>query len=84
MSKPAHANGADQVWKFSQAWVSIAMLCWFLIVGLVFGMMLPAEKKAAAGDKGAEKIISAVGGVLHLLLVIVLVMMVFKPGFKFS
>jgi uncharacterized membrane protein len=81
MSKPAHAANADAVWEFSQAWVSIALLCWFLMLGLLFGMMLPAEKKAAAGDEGAEKIISAVGGVLHLLLAVVLVMMIWKPGF---
>jgi uncharacterized membrane protein len=78
MSKPA--GGDVAAWKFSQPWVSVAMLCWFLMLGLVFGVMGPAEKKAHAGDEGAEKIISAVGGVLHLLLVVVLAMMIFKPG----
>jgi uncharacterized membrane protein len=80
MSKPAHASGGPAAWKFSQPWVSVALLCWLIMVGLVFGLMAPAEKKAHAGDVGAEKIISAVGGVLHLLLVVVLVMMIFKPG----
>lgn len=79
MSKPGGAGEA--AWKFSQPWVSVAMLCWFIMVGLVFAVMAPAEKRAATGDEGAEKIISAVGGGLHLLLLVVLVMMIFKPGF---
>lgn len=78
MSKPKGA--AEAAWKFSQPWVSVAMLCWFIMLGLVFAVMAPAEKKAAAGDEGAEKIISSVGGVLHLLLIVVLIMMVWKPG----
>ena len=85
MSKPANAGGgAKAIWEFSQPWVSVALLCWFIMLGLVFAVMAPAEKKAAAGDEGAEKIISAVGGMLHLLLVVVLVMMIFKPGFSFN
>ena len=73
-------GGVDAVWTFKQTWVSVAALCWFIMVGLLFAVMAPAEKKAAAGDEGAEKIISAVGGVLHLLMVVVLIMMIFKPG----
>lgn len=78
MSKPKGATEA--VFDFSQAWISAAMLVWFILLGLVFGVMLPAEKKAAAGDEGAEKIISAVGGGLHLLLAVELFLMIWKPG----
>jgi hypothetical protein len=56
------------------------MLVWFIMLGVIFGMMLPAEKKAAAGDEGAEKIISMAGGIMHLLLAIELYLMIFKPG----
>ncbi len=79
MSKPKGA--AEAVFSFADPWVSAGMLLWFIMVGLVFGVMLPAEKKAAAGDEGAEKIISAVGGALHLLIAIELFVMIFKPGF---
>lgn len=71
---------SDKVWEFSQSWISVAMLLWFIMLGLVFGVMMPAEKKAAAGDQGADKIVSAVGGGLHLMLVIMLVVMIWKPG----
>ena len=71
---------SEDLISFSDAWISAAMLVWFLMLGLVYGVMLPAEKKAATGDEGAEKIISAVGGGLHLLLAVMLFLMVFQPG----
>jgi uncharacterized membrane protein len=66
--------------KFSEPWVSAAMLLWFIMLGIIFGLMLPAEKKAASGDEGAEKIISMAGGIMHLLLAVMLYLMIFKPG----
>lgn len=72
---------SEKLYTFSDPFVSAAMLVWFLIMGVVFGMMLPAEKKAAAGDEGADKIISMAGGILHLLLAVELYIMIFKPGF---
>ena len=71
---------SDKVVEFSEPWISAAMLVWFLMMGILFGMMLPAEKKAATGDEGAEKIISMSGGILHLLLAVMLFLMVFQPG----
>ncbi|MBX3313057.1 MAG: CopD family protein [Actinobacteria bacterium] len=71
---------SDKLWEFSAAWISAGMLVWFLILGVMFGMMAPAEKKLAEGDASAEKILSMAGGILHLLLAIELIIMVFKPG----
>ncbi len=79
MSKP---EGAEEgIFTFGQAWVGAGILVWFLMLGVVFGMMAPAEKRAAAGDADAEKISSMAGGILHLLLAVELFLMVFKPGF---
>ncbi|MEZ5177538.1 MAG: hypothetical protein R2746_04435 [Acidimicrobiales bacterium] len=57
-----------------------AMLLWFIMIGVLFGVMLPAEKKAAAGDAAADKIASMAGGILHLLLLLMLIDMIWKPG----
>ena len=72
---------SDKVFKFSQSWVSVALLLWFIMLGVLFGMMLPAEKKAALGDEAADKIVSMAGGILHLLLLVMLIDMIWKPGF---
>ena len=74
---------SDDVYEFSQAWISIAMLLWFLALGVVFGLMAPAEKRAAAGDADADRKLSMYGGMLHLLLFLLLVDMVWKPGGPF-
>ena len=71
---------SDEAWDFSQAWVMAGMTVWFLILGVFFGLMNPAEKAASEGDQGAEKLLSVSGGLLHQLLAAELVIMVFKPG----
>jgi uncharacterized membrane protein len=71
---------SDKVYEFSQTWVSIAMLLWFVGLGVMFGLMAPAEKKAQAGDEGSEAKLTMYGGMLHLLLFLLLIDMVWKPG----
>ena len=46
----------------------------------MFGLMAPAEKKAEAGDEGAEAKLTMYGGILHILLFLLLVDMIWKPG----
>ena len=71
---------SDKAWEFSQSWLMAALTIWFIMIGVIFGLMLPAEKKAAGGDEGAEKIISMAGGIMHLLLLVMLYLMIWKPG----
>lgn len=75
---------SDKLWEFSQAWVSIALVLWFVMLGVVFGLMLPAEKKAASGDVEADKKIAMFGGILHLLLLLMLIDMIWKPFLDFA
>ena len=42
--------------------------------------LTPAEKKALAGDEGAEAKLTMYGGMLHLLLFLLLIDMIWKPG----
>lgn len=72
---------SNEVFEFSQAWISIAFVLWILLVGIVFGAIIPAERKVAAGDESAEKQISMFGGISHVLLLLMLIDMIWKPGF---
>ena len=72
---------SDKVFKFSQTWVSLALLLWFVMVGVVFGLLIPAERKAAAGDAEAEAKIGMFGGIMHVLFLLMLIDMIWKPGF---
>lgn len=71
---------SEDVWEFSQAWISGAFLAFFALLGVLFGLLVPAERKAAAGDEAAVRKVSMFGGFIHLLLVVMLYLMIFKPG----
>jgi hypothetical protein len=65
---------------FDQAWVSLAFLGWLGICGVVSGMLLPAERKVAAGDESALVAVERAGQISTLLLVVMLYLMVWRPG----
>lgn len=79
MSKPA--SGGDPIFAMSQTWLMIAALVWIIMLGIYFGLLAPAEKKLAQGDRSVEKMIGMGNGIMHLLIVIALYLMVFKPGY---
>ena len=75
-------------WDFSQTWISIAFALW-LISGILGSFVLrragqQAEAAAAAGDSEAldasQKQLAMYRGIHHLVLVLLIVDMVFKPG----
>ena len=71
---------SEKIWSFSQAWVSVALLLWIFVLALQFGLLAPAEKKAAAGDTDAVRLQSMFTGIQHVLLLALLVVMIWKPG----
>ena len=72
---------SDKAIEFSQTWVSIAMLLWFAMLGVVYGLMVPAETKAHGGDEAAGKKLGMFNGIIHLLLLLMVIDMIWKPGF---
>lgn len=77
----AKPDGVDEsAWGFDQAWVSISLLVWVAICGVVTGMLLPAERAMAAGDTAAEKKIQIGGQVTTVLFLVMMYLMIFKPG----
>ena len=67
-------------YPFSQTWVWLAAVLWVLMIGLLHGLLVPAERALAAGDSGAEQRISIGGAVLTVASLVMLYLMVFKPG----
>jgi uncharacterized membrane protein len=72
---------SDKYFKFSQTWVSFALLLWIIQVALFIFAILPAQRKAAAGDAEAARRVPMFTGMIHLLLLILLYLMIWKPGF---
>lgn len=71
---------SDAAIEFSDAWVSGAFVAWIAIMGVVAGMILPGEKAAGAGDFSKERAVQIGGQLTTLLLVVMLYLMIFKPG----
>jgi uncharacterized membrane protein len=71
---------SDEVWSFGDAWVSLAFLVWLGIIGVILGLMVPAEKRLASGDLAAEKNIAVAGQIATVLLLVMLYLMIWKPG----
>lgn len=71
---------SDEVWEFTDAWVIASILLWIAITGIASGMILPAERALAAGDLAAEKKVAMGGQLATIGLIVMLWLMVFKPG----
>lgn len=71
---------SDDAWEFSQTWISLAFLVWFAIAGVVSALILKGERLVAAGDMKGRELIAKGGPVATLLLLVMLYLMIFKPG----
>jgi uncharacterized membrane protein len=71
---------SDPVWAFDQAWVSLAFLVWIAICGVVSGLLLPAERRAAAGEVAAERLVGRGDQITTVLTLVMLYLMIWKPG----
>ena len=71
---------SDPAFGFDQTWVSLAFLNWIAITGLVTGVMLPGERKMAEGDLSVEKRVEAGGQIITVLTLLMLYLMIWKPG----
>jgi hypothetical protein len=76
----------EQDYEFSEPWISIAFLLWFLMLGVVFGFLVPLGRRRS--NDSAESAVSVVSderaqmltGMLHVLLLLMLIDMIWKPG----
>lgn len=66
-----------------ETWVLLSVLAWVAIVGVLHGMVLPAQRalKDGGGDTAALTSRQAIGaGIINVLVVVAIVLMVFEPG----
>ena len=73
--------------EFSEPWIWISLLLWALSLELVFGLVVPALKRATVaigGGSGANADaltprVAAAGGVIGLIYLAIVVLMVYQP-----
>ena len=74
------AGMSEKYYKMSQTWLSIAAVLWVVLLALLFFVARPAIKAFRDGDAAARGRIMMVAGISHLILVVTLYLMIFKPG----
>ena len=73
------AGMSEKYYKMSQAWLSIAAVLWVVLLALLFFVARPAIKAFRDGDAAARGRIMMATGISHLILVVMLYLMIFKP-----
>jgi len=71
---------SDPIFEFDQTWVGLAILVWLALCGVITGLVLPAERRLAAGDLAAEAKVAMGGQLATVLLLVQLYLMIWKPG----
>jgi uncharacterized membrane protein len=82
---------SDDTWKFSEPWVGASILLYLVLLVLAIAVQVPNLRKMLALRAGADgaqplelqklgRTAATVGGVVNVLWVVVLFLMVFKPG----
>ena len=70
---------SNSTYSFSDAWVSGAFVVWFAMNGVLHGVLLPAEKRVAAGETSSQQKMDLGGGAMSILLIVMLVLIIWKP-----
>ena len=71
---------SSEVWEFDQTWVQVAIVVWLGLCGVITGLVLPAERRLAAGDLAAEAKVALGGQLATVLALVMLYLMIWKPG----
>ena len=83
MSQKKHGH---KLAEFSDAWVWISLVLWLAAVGLVLGLIVPTLDRATKQIAEQQSVVTltarvaASGGVVALLFLVIVVLMVYKPG----
>jgi uncharacterized membrane protein len=76
----ALAGMSDKTYSMSQGWLAASFIIWIAMNGILHAVLIPAERAVAGGDDSATSKVDLFGAILSLLLIVMLYLMVFKPG----
>ena len=70
-------GASDSVWEMSQTWIVLSLIGW--VVLMVVSWFLIRPSLVDASESARSKLASGIG-ITHLLLIVMLYLMIFKPG----
>ena len=70
-------GASDEAWKLADTWILLSLIGWVVLVLVSWFLIRPAINDP--GEAARSRLAAGVG-VTHLLLVVILYLMIFKPG----
>jgi uncharacterized membrane protein len=74
---------SDSGIEMSETWISLSILIWIALIGVLHGLIIPTQRAVSEGDSAAEAKLTKIGPIFHLLALVMLYLMVFRPGGQF-
>ena len=71
---------SDDLYSLTDGWVIASIVLWIAWVGLIHAVLVPAERALAGGDNSAESKLNVANGLVALAAVVLIILMIFKPG----
>jgi uncharacterized membrane protein len=87
---------SDEVWEFSQSWISISFLLYIVGLGVSHGLLWPNYRRlntlvreaamsgggsaSVAEMEAADKKVALAGTLLNIIVVVIIALMIWKPG----
>lgn len=71
---------SDGQWEFGQTWFWLSIVLWIVQNGVLHALLLPAQRALAGGDRSARGRVDLGGSLVSLLFVVILALMIWKPG----
>ncbi len=72
---------SDGVWDFGQTWMTLAVIVWIAMNGILHAVIIPTERAMADGDDTNAGRLNIAGPAITILLIVMLYLMIWKPGF---
>jgi uncharacterized membrane protein len=70
----------DPVTEWGDTWIWLSLILWIALNGVLHAVMLPSERALAGGDRTVVAKLDKVGPALIVLVLVILYLMVLKPG----
>jgi uncharacterized membrane protein len=71
---------SDDLVSMGDTWVWLSIVLWIALMGLLHGLIYPTQAAIARGDDGAMTQMDKVGPIGVILAIVLLFLMVVKPG----
>jgi hypothetical protein len=79
-------RGGSRLGEIDDTWIWLSILLWVVAMGLVLGVIVPTLDQATKGIEAQSSVVAltgrvaALGGVVALIMLVIVVLMVYRPG----